>query len=372
MATADPTADAELEECEEYRKHREILSQCFTEARQKLDEREFELSLQLKNLCRENLKKKKVMSTDIQQLINAMEHLKSTLSSNTLCETGIEAIEPIQKKIENLLKEEKTLLLNWSPQKLFHEIRNIGEYGLIPTPEKEVTGKVEILPETRTIPISLISPPPFDQQRTEIHSLLSRPFQDGQSWYLIHIRWFKQWKRFVGYDNRDRASAGDKVAKPGPIDNIPLIERGKLRRHQVDEIDYKLVPEEAWNKLVSWYGTVEGSEIKRYVVPYGKFVKQNKVEVYPLELTASVYPRVNEYTVVSLSRADTVLTLVRKVREAYNISSDKRTRIYNKHLNAWKELKDLSQEAQDVGIFDGQCVLLTIQDEDRSWPNPKM
>ena len=30
----------------------------------------------------------------------------------------------------------------------------------------------------------------------------------------------------------------------------------------MDELDYVLVPEEAWNKLVSWYGVMEGQVCK--------------------------------------------------------------------------------------------------------------
>lgn len=31
-----------------------------------------------------------------------------------------------------------------------------------------------------------------------------------------------------------------------------------LKEHLIDELDYVLVPTEAWNKLVSWYGCLEG------------------------------------------------------------------------------------------------------------------
>lgn len=30
-----------------------------------------------------------------------------------------------------------------------------------------------------------------------------------------------------------------------------------LKEHLIDELDYVLVPTEAWNKLVSWYGCLE-------------------------------------------------------------------------------------------------------------------
>lgn len=33
-----------------------------------------------------------------------------------------------------------------------------------------------------------------------------------------------------------------------------------LKEHLIDELDYVLVPTEAWNKLVSWYGCLEGQK----------------------------------------------------------------------------------------------------------------
>jgi len=32
-----------------------------------------------------------------------------------------------------------------------------------------------------------------------------------------------------------------------------------LRDHLMEELDYSLVPEAAWNKLVVWYGLSQGS-----------------------------------------------------------------------------------------------------------------
>lgn len=33
-----------------------------------------------------------------------------------------------------------------------------------------------------------------------------------------------------------------------------------MKEHLIDELDYVLVPTEAWNKLVSWYGCLEGQK----------------------------------------------------------------------------------------------------------------
>lgn len=41
--------------------------------------------------------------------------------------------------------------------------------------------------------------------------------------YLVDCHWFKQWKKFVGYDTWDVYGAGDKMNNPGPIDNSSLL-----------------------------------------------------------------------------------------------------------------------------------------------------
>lgn len=33
-----------------------------------------------------------------------------------------------------------------------------------------------------------------------------------------------------------------------------------LKEHLIDELDYVLVPTEAWNKLVAWYGCIDGQQ----------------------------------------------------------------------------------------------------------------
>lgn len=33
-----------------------------------------------------------------------------------------------------------------------------------------------------------------------------------------------------------------------------------LKEHLIDELDYVLIPTEAWNKLVMWYGCMDGQQ----------------------------------------------------------------------------------------------------------------
>lgn len=37
-------------------------------------------------------------------------------------------------------------------------------------------------------------------------------------------------------------------------------ETQSLKEHLIDELDYVLVPTEAWNKLVKWYGCIDGQQ----------------------------------------------------------------------------------------------------------------
>ena len=37
-------------------------------------------------------------------------------------------------------------------------------------------------------------------------------------------RWFKQWKKVIGYDLLDKADEGKEFNYPGPIDNTSLFE----------------------------------------------------------------------------------------------------------------------------------------------------
>ena len=214
-----------------------------------------------------------------------------------------------------------------------------------------------------------MSLPSYEQQKEIITSLSISEYLEGNSWYLIEIRWYRQWKRYVGYDDWDTSDAGNEAKKPAAIDNTSLLDNGKLKRHKVDDIDFKMVSAPAWDRFMSWYGIAGESEIKRTVIKYGKSGKQFKVEIYPLEVKVCVYPEEKEFDIILLSRCDTILTLDKKIREFSNIDADKKTRIYVQYkANAYELIKDMSKESQFIGLMDGQGVLLEIRNPDGDWP----
>uniref|UniRef100_A0AAQ5Z7L1 Ubiquitin carboxyl-terminal hydrolase n=1 Tax=Amphiprion ocellaris TaxID=80972 RepID=A0AAQ5Z7L1_AMPOC len=179
--------------------------------------------------------------------------------------------------------------------------------------------------------------------------------------YLIDSRWFKQWKKYVGFDSWDMYNVGERSLYPGPIDNSGLFsdqETQALKEHLIDELDYVLVPTEAWNKLVSWYACLEGQRpIVRKVVEHGMFVKHCKVEVYLLELNLCENDNMDNVVTRHFSKADTIDTIEKEMRTLFNIPSEKETRLWNKYMsNTYEQLNKPDSTVQDAGLFQGQVV----------------
>ena len=250
MAMTIVATDIDKEIEENIREQREILSRCFSEARRRLDEREAQLSLQFEEKIKEIKIHTKKIATDIHQLNSALEQLQACLSSNTLQETGNDAIKPIKNKIGMLEREELRVQFNWSPHNLYSEINKIGETTTIPARIQFTCISEDNIREQSYFKV--VTPPPYEQQKQEISSILTKPFQKGDL-YVIHLKWFNEWRHYVGYDDCDKSVAGEEVAKPGPIDNTSLLDQDKFGKLLGEGKDHQLVPEEAWYKLLSWY-----------------------------------------------------------------------------------------------------------------------
>uniref|UniRef100_A0A8C6PAF3 Ubiquitin carboxyl-terminal hydrolase n=1 Tax=Nothobranchius furzeri TaxID=105023 RepID=A0A8C6PAF3_NOTFU len=208
-----------------------------------------------------------------------------------------------------------------------------------------------------------IPTPSTENQKQTIGSLLKTTLKRGDEWYLIDSRWFKQWKKYVGFDSWDMYNVGERSLYPGPIDNSGLFsdqDTQALKEHLIDELDYVLVPTEAWNKLVSWYSCLEGQKpIVRKVVEHGMFVKHCKVEVYLLELNLCENDNMDNVITRHFSKADTIDTIEKEMRKLFNIPSEKETRLWNKYMsNTYEQLNKPDSTVQDAGLFQGQVVLV--------------
>ncbi|XP_020789546.1 ubiquitin carboxyl-terminal hydrolase 4 [Boleophthalmus pectinirostris] len=226
--------------------------------------------------------------------------------------------------------------------------------------------------DTEPVTVQDPSPSPENQKQT-IGSLLKTTLRKGDEWYLIDSRWFKQWKKYVGFDSWDMYNVGERSLYPGPIDNSGLFsdqETQALKEHLIDELDYVLVPTEAWNKLVSWYGCLEDQRpIVRKVVEHGMFVKHCKVEVYLLELNLCENDNMENVVTRHFSKADTIDTIEKEMRTLFNIPSEKETRLWNKYMsNTYEQLNKPDSTVQDAGLFQGQVLVIERMNEDGTWP----
>ncbi|XP_069085172.1 ubiquitin carboxyl-terminal hydrolase 15 isoform X3 [Pleurodeles waltl] len=213
----------------------------------------------------------------------------------------------------------------------------------------------------------------LETQRGEVAALQKTPLRKGDTWYLVDSRWFKQWKKYVGFDSWDKYQMGEQNVYPGPIDNFGLLKDSdsqSLKEHLIDELDYILLPTEGWNKLVSWYTLMEGQEpIARKVVEQGMFVKHCKVEVYLTELKLCDNGNMNNLVTRRFSKADTIDSIEKEMRKAFNIPNEKETRLWNKYMsNTFEPLNKPDSTIQDAGLYQGQVLVIEQKNEDGTWP----
>ena len=156
--------------------------------------------------------------------------------------------------------------------------------------------------------------------------------------YLIDSYWNKQLRKYLGlsqngYDTTQEPSnvqaaadttSADPTHHPGPVDNTRLFKettnghtssdeetsqiiKTEIRDHMIDDLDYTVVPQEAWTLLVDAFGTTPGQEpVARKVVEHGMFVKHCKVEVYKVEFVLSEHGNPEKTVKKRFSKADTL------------------------------------------------------------------
>uniref|UniRef100_K1PGS6 Ubiquitin carboxyl-terminal hydrolase 15 n=1 Tax=Magallana gigas TaxID=29159 RepID=K1PGS6_MAGGI len=64
----------------------------------------------------------------------------------------------------------------------------------------------------------------IDEQVVKISEFLKRELKPGDVWYLVSAGWFKQWKKYIGFDGSNKTCKGECDVYPGPIDNSALQE----------------------------------------------------------------------------------------------------------------------------------------------------
>ncbi|XP_020626847.1 ubiquitin carboxyl-terminal hydrolase 4-like [Orbicella faveolata] len=211
----------------------------------------------------------------------------------------------------------------------------------------------------------------LETQKRELTEELKKSLVKGDIWYLVDCRWLKQWKKFVGFDTWDQFGVGEKLNNPGPIDNSSLFaaDGTALKEHLIDELDYNLVPKDAWFKLVSWYGVIsEEQALPRKVVEHGMYVKSCKVEVYLMQFKLCQHSDPKTVVTRQFSKGDTVGHVMAEMRRVFNIVDEVETRVWTKYMsNTYDLLGNLEYTVQDAGLYHGQVLILDQKNEDGTW-----
>ena len=215
--------------------------------------------------------------------------------------------------------------------------------------------------------------------KTDLQRIVNKTLVKGEAWFLVDNHWFKRAKKYLAWEEslvNSTRNVRDDSANPGPIDNKPLWkENGSdIREHMIEEIDYVLVPDLAWDMLVAEFGlkdNVEGtsSAVKRNVIEDGMFVKQLKVEVYLIELHVAENSNMREQKMKKFSRTDTLAEVQNVIKELFGIPALEETRLWYKYNSySYEQLSRLDMTVSDAGLFSGQLVFIERKNEDGSWP----
>ncbi|XP_064415015.1 ubiquitin carboxyl-terminal hydrolase 11 [Latimeria chalumnae] len=209
----------------------------------------------------------------------------------------------------------------------------------------------------------------LEAQQRQVEELLRvETLRAGDDWYLIEYRWFQQWKDYV--ENGDQNSS----KFPGHIDNSELVEEletFRLKEKLEENEDYVLVPKEAWNKLVEWYGiTPDQMPIKRPVVELPNNTQM--VEIYPVELYLCQHCDMENQVVAEFSRADTIEKVLKEARKQFELPAEDETRLWLRNSDgSCERLRNVHMTVLEACLSSGQTVIMETRNKDGTWPSSR-
>uniref|UniRef100_A0A8D3DWT7 Ubiquitin carboxyl-terminal hydrolase n=1 Tax=Scophthalmus maximus TaxID=52904 RepID=A0A8D3DWT7_SCOMX len=215
---------------------------------------------------------------------------------------------------------------------------------------------------------SAAEPPGLETQRREIECLLREcELCAGDSWYVVEHHWFEQWKEFVETGDQNSSSF------PGQIDNTELFEdldSYHLKERLVENEDFVLVPAEAWHRLLTWYGMVDGQPpLERKVVDLPSTLK---VEVYPVEIFLCLHSNMENVITAQFSRTDNIQSIQRAMFQALSVPLASECRLWMKSSDSSCErLRNVHVSVLDACLSSGMTVIMETRNADGTWPSSR-
>jgi len=207
-----------------------------------------------------------------------------------------------------------------------------------------------------------------EKQKQEIHDAVNAALYGGDKWFLLDLHWYKQWKKYITGVIAEKDCMNE---HPGPIDNSPLFDLTNkvLREHLLAGVNYNVINEEGWNKLINFYCLAPDQEpIQRYAVEHGRYSKEVKVEVYLIELTLSTFKDIERKVTRSYSKVNTVAKVAKDMKEIFSIPEEEEVRVWSRFVTCTYELiNKMDLSLQDSSLSSGQILILE-QKENGEWP----
>ncbi|KAF5336704.1 hypothetical protein D9758_015091 [Tetrapyrgos nigripes] len=144
----------------------------------------------------------------------------------------------------------------------------------------------------------------------------------GQTWYLVDSPWVRRWRSACNGEVGKEGPVAENDL--GPVATAPLLDDfGNLKPGLMEGIDVEYMPQDAWDKLTSWYGSPE-VPIPRHTIARGE-QKQIQLELHPPLLRAgrlspSDFDPSTPPTSISLSTHDTLRNLSERLASAVSPS----------------------------------------------------
>lgn len=212
--------------------------------------------------------------------------------------------------------------------------------------------------------------PNVDFQAKLIDEILKTPLEKNQTWYLIERTWMKAFRMYVGLDESERHEL---PKHPGPVNNAALLDNFgyDIRNGLVEGLDFVLVPELAWQMLISWYGLALGQQpIARKTIEFGTFVKHCKVEVYLIRLNLCNNFELLKPVVFQFSAADLIQKIETVMRNIFQISSVLDVRLWGSYASGQFDLLPVDKVIQEIPLAQNQYVVIESKRPDEQWEPP--
>jgi ubiquitin carboxyl-terminal hydrolase 4/11/15 len=169
-----------------------------------------------------------------------------------------------------------------------------------------------------------------EMQRRVLRQLIKEDeamgLEEGETYYLLNSRWWREWKNAVGYDKYSSATG----SFPRAIDNSDLFEdeeKDLLKRNLSENYNFVILSKRAWDQLVEWYGG--GPAAARKCIRTG-WQRNTILELIPLKVQVIFSRNVKNVLTASFSKASTIGEFVDSMYPLLKFNR-KRIRVFDFH-----------------------------------------